>query len=222
MSVDEMRSTTRQLAFDPNRFFPDAYTAPLITIRYTGDDYGYPVYSLALRRGCTKEDVGDARRSCAARMVARMVRSPDPAPEDSKPTRRRWLGAALFDYLEKRKPNDEAELRNALDAYGLEWLEADVSRCDAAMAHLSTAEDISFFADPALVDPGNLSIVLHADKIEFEFGGYITRSRYYGYAKRNSPGEWADQFVPSLDECCKPATSIAPWRLDKPPEPEGD
>lgn len=221
MDIDEIRSMSRQLAFEPNRFFPDQYARPFITIRYTGDDYGYPVYSLAVRRGCTVDDKGEARKSCGSRMTARIVRAPGIIPEAGEGRSRRIAGAKIFAYLYENCPEDEVELRAALDSYGLEWLEADVTACPAAIAHLLSAEEISFFAEPALPDD-SLSIVLHADKIDFTFGDYLTRSRYRGFVKRGSPGEWADQFAASLSECWKPATATVPWRLESPAEQEID
>lgn len=220
MSAAAMRSMTRQLAFDPARFFPDAIVEPIITIRYTGDDYGFPVYSIAVAKGCTSLEVSTERESCGSRIVARMVRAPDPAPKGSEPTRRRGIGAAVFNHIHERNPGNEKELREAIQSYGLEWLEADIRQCPAAIKHLESARRISFFAEPAFPDPSSTSIVLHADKIDFAFGEYNTRSRYVGYAKRGNPGEWADQFAASLEGCWKPAEAMAPWLLSRPAEPE--
>lgn len=222
MSVDAIRSATRQLAFDPDRFFPDRNTAPLIAIRYTGDDYGYPVYAIAVRRGCTPQDTGEARQTCFARLTARMVRAPGIGPAEGEGRSRRRAGAKIFGQLQNLAPRDEAQLRGGIDRLGLEWLEADVNACPAAMAHLETAGDIGFFAAPVVPEDNSLDIVLHADKIAFSFGGYLTRSHYDGYLAKGSPGAWAHQLAVSLGNCWKPAAATAPWLLDMPAEPEID
>lgn len=220
--MNEMRPLVRQLAFDPDRFFPDAYIKPILTIRYTGDDYDYPVYSLAVRRGCTDEDVGEARKTCGSRLLARMVRSPMPPTEDGETPRRRWAGSALFAALEKRAPRSEGEVKQGLDSYGLEWMEADVNGCAPALDRLRSAETVSFFAEPPVANSNELSLVLHADKVAVEFGGYITRSRYFGWLKPGSPAEWADGFAQSLETCWQPSKAVVPWRVDKAAEPEAD
>lgn len=221
LAVDQQRSAVRQLAFDPDRFFPER-TQPLIAIRYTGDDYGFPVYSIAVRRGCSQQDRGEARKTCGNRMTARMVRAPGIGPKEGEGRSRRIAGAQLFARLHESAPQDEAQLRAGIDGLGLDWLEADISACPAAMAHLKTADSIGFFANPVMPDDDSLEIVLHADKIDFEFGEYLTRSRFVGYAKPGSPGAWAHQFAVSLADCWKPATATAPWQLQTPAEPEID
>lgn len=220
MSVDAIRSATRQLAFDPGRFFPERYSDPLIEIRYTGDDYGYPVYAIAVDRGCTSQDIGEARKTCFGRLTARMVRAPGIGPAEGEGRSRRQAGAKIFVQLQHIAPRDEAQLRKSIDALGLEWLEADVNACPAAMAHLETDGDIGFFANPVVPKDNSLDIVLHADKIAFSFGGYLTRSHYDGHLAKGSPGAWAHQLAVSLGDCWKPATATAPWLLDKPAEPE--
>lgn len=71
----DFRERTRALAFDPARFFSEQ-SEPAMSVRYLGDDYGYPVYAIAVRRGCTDADRGEGRRTCGERLIARMVRSP--------------------------------------------------------------------------------------------------------------------------------------------------
>jgi hypothetical protein len=58
-------------------------------------------------------------------------------------------------------------------------------------------------------------IVLHADKISFEIGEYLMRSRYEGWLKPGSPGAWANDFAASLESCWKPSTALVPWRVVK-------
>jgi hypothetical protein len=205
----DFRERTRALAFDPARFFPER-PEPAMSVRYLGDDYGFPVYALAVRRGCIDADQGEARRTCGERLVVRMVRS----PFEGKPPRPRARGQRLFATIAQSKPQNDDALLRSLDGAGLEWLEADVRRCPTAMAHLATGRDLKF--SPAMDQAGQLAeIVLHADKVAFEFGGYLTRSRYEGWLKPGSPGEWANAFAASLETCWKPSTALVPWRVVK-------
>lgn len=204
----DMRERTRQIAFDPARFFDGPVAdKPFMAIVYRGDDYGFPVYSIAVRKGCTQSDQGEARRNCGQRMIARMVR----APYDGVPARQRLRGAKLFAALEAQGVSGDDTLAAALDRYGLDWLEADVGTCQAAQDHLAKSE-IPFFTEAPDRSDEERSIVLHADKITFDYRGhYLTHSRYQGMVEEGSAGAWANQFAQSLESCWKPATALKPW-----------
>jgi hypothetical protein len=205
----DFRERTRALAFDPALFFPKP-SQPAMSVRYMGDDYGFPVYAIAVNGGCIAADQGEARQTCSQRLRARMVRSPfrgvSPRP--------RARGQRLFARIGQSKPQNDDALRLLLDNGGLEWLEADVVRCPAAMAHLATGRNLKF--SPSMDQIGQpQEIGLHADKITFEVGGYLAKSRYEGWPKPGTPGAWANDFVASLERCWKPATAPAPWRVLK-------
>lgn len=203
----DYRERTRAMAFDPARFFGER-PRPYMSIRYMGDDYGYPVYAIAVAKGCTDTDIGEARRTCGDRLTARMVR----APFAGEPPRPRARGQRLFGMIATEAPGDEAALLRTLDKAGLEWLEADVRSCPAAMAHLATGRTLAF--SPVLDGPGDLGdIVLHADKVSFEVGDYLVRSRYDGWLKPGTPAAWANAFARSLETCWKPAAATVPWRV---------
>lgn len=205
----DFRERTRALAFDPARFFPER-SEPAMSVRYLGDDYGYPVYAIAVRKGCTDADRGEARRTCGERLMARMVRS----PYKGEPPRPRARGQRLFATIGQSKPQNDDALLRSLDKTGLEWLEADVRECPTAMAHLATGRNLRF--SPAIDPTGQAGeIVLHADKVTFEIGDYLMRSRYEGWLKPGSPGAWADDFAASLETCWKPSAALVPWRVMK-------
>lgn len=205
----DFQERTRTLAFDPARFFPEGFELAM-SVRYLGDDYGYPVYAVAVHKGCTADDRGEARRTCGERLTARMVRS----PYEGKPPRPRARGQRLFAMIAQSKPQSDDALLPLLDKAGLEWREADIRKCPTAMAHLRSGQDLRFSAvlGEAAQAP---QIVLHADKVSFEIGGYLTRSRYEGWLKPGSPGEWADDFVASLEPCWTPSMALVPWRVIK-------
>ena len=198
---------TRALAFDPSRFFPER-SEPAMSIRYLGDDYGYPVYAIAVRKGCTQADQGEARRTCGGRLTARMIRS----PYKGKLPRPRARGQRLFGMIAQANPQTDEALLRLLDNTGLEWLEADIRKCPAAMTHLATGRDLKF-SSPIDQSGSWDDIVLHADTISFGMGDYLTRSRYEGWLKSGSPAAWANEFADSLETCWKPSTATVPWRI---------
>lgn len=204
----DFRERTRVLAFDPSRFFPER-SVPAISVRYLGDDYAYPVYTIAVRKGCVGDDQGEARRTCGERLVARMVRSSFPGT----PPRARARGQRLFAAIARSQPQSDEALLRLLDNAELEWLEADVRQCSSAMAHLATGRDVRFSSIIDQTDPSE--IVLHADKVTFEIKDYLMQSRYEGWLKPGSPGAWANDFAASLETCWKPAKAIVPWRVAK-------
>lgn len=204
----DFRERTRALAFDPTRLFPE-HSEPAMSVRYLGDDYAYPVYTIAVRKGCTGDDRGEARRTCGERLTARMVRS----SYQGIPQRARARGQRLFGLIARAQPQSDESLIRLLDNAELEWLEADVRQCAPAMTHLATGRDLRFSSIIDQTSP--TEIVLHADKVTFEISDYVMRSRYEGWLKPGSPGAWANDFALSLETCWKPSTAIVPWRVAK-------
>jgi hypothetical protein len=202
----DFRERTRALAFDPGRFFPER-SQSVMSVRYLGDDYAYPVYAIAVRKGCTREDQGTARQTCGERLTARMVRS----TFQGIPPRPRARGQRLFGAIAREQPKSDEALLRLLDKGELEWLEADVLQCPPAMAHLATSRDLQF--SPVIDQSEPSEIVLHADRITFEVSDYLVKSRYEGWLKPGSPGAWAYAFAASLEACWKPSTAIVPWRV---------
>lgn len=205
----DFQERTRELAFDPTRLFPERSQTAL-SIRYLGDDYGFPVYAIAVRRGCIDADQGEARRTCGARLTARMVRS----SYKGEPPRPRARGQQLFAVIAQSKPQNDDALLRSLDTAGLEWLEADVRSCPPAMAYLATGRDLKFSPSVDLTGPPT-ELVLHADIVTFEISDFLTRSRYVGWLKPGSPAAWANDFATSLESCWRPSAAVVPWRAVK-------
>jgi hypothetical protein len=204
----DFRERIRVLAFDPDRFFPER-AEPAMSVRYLGDDYAYPVYSIAVLKGCTRHDQGEAGRSCRERLIARMVRP----SFQGIPPRPRARGQRLFGTIGKAAPQSDEALLQLLDRANLEWLEADIRQCPAAMAHLAKGRDLQF--SPIIDQSEPAEIVLHADKIMFEVSDYLVNSRYEGWLKPGSPGVWANDFAASLETCWKSSKAMVPWRVTK-------
>lgn len=197
----DFRARTREIAFDPVRFFPSP-ARPVISVRYMGYA-GYPVYAVAVHGGCL---VTDKKAGCSGLLRARMVRS----PYAGKPPRTRNRGHRLYARIAQAKPMNDKALRSLFDKGELEWLEADVQNCPTAMAHLATGRDLRF--SNRLKDIRNLQEPgFHSDYMIVEVGSGSEMSRYEGWPKPGTPGEWANEFTTSLETCWKPAAALAPW-----------
>lgn len=196
-------------AFDPERFFGGGYAEPVLTVRYLGDDYDYPVYALALYKGCHDADA-EGDRSCRERLQVRMVR----APYEGEPERPRWRGTKLLGDLRTRGVSSQRELLAALDNGAVEWLEADLATCPAALSHARNTANLRWFGAPLVEEPSDsIAIVLHADTVDVRFRpNYFTDVRFKGIVDDDFPSGWAEGFAKSLENCWTPSAAIRPWR----------
>lgn len=197
-------------AFEPGKFFQSKYGAePILTIRYLGDDWDFPVYAIALFKGCHVDDP-DGEPSCRDRLHARMVR----APYDGEPERPRWRGTKLLGDLEERGVSNRDELRSALDQGAVEWFGADLAQCPSALAKARETDDISWFGTPLVKEPSNeIEIIMHFDTIEMRFRpNYFTEFWYGGHIDEDLPSGWAREFATALGPCWRPSSATPPWR----------
>lgn len=205
----DLAEAVRELAFDPDKLFLDKRDlGPWITIAYTGDDYGWPVYSISVFHGCHSEE--PRTDQCYDALRARMVRAPAPPDLNRPRDRGRTLIWELFDEL---KSQDE-DLPTALSKRGLEWKEADLRQCPGAISVLAKSEEMhwvpSYISRPTTVD--DYPIVAHADMVEIKFLHYARVSTYRGYLAEGTPATWADEFTDALEKCWQDATSPPPWQ----------
>jgi hypothetical protein len=203
--VVRLRDEVDALAFDPKKLFgAKEFGRNNVTIAYKGDEFGWPVFSIAVRRGCLAEE--KMGRHCGTRRIARMVRAPAPA-NLMRPRQRSW-------YLMQNVLRSNGPVRAALDSAKLEWVEASLDNCPGATAKFEEGGSIRwvapnyFASDPGMGDPP----VMHADNVEVTFEDFGRRSTYNGYVAEGSPAKWAVGLVEALDGCWQPASSIAPWR----------
>lgn len=213
-SVSETRATVREMAFDPALYFPSRYVADraMIKITYTGDDYGWPVYAIAVAEGCVdREDV--QQDNCTSRLRARMVRAP--APVDL--TRPRQRGAYLIGEIVAKGAVTADQIRTALTEISPEWVEADLRTCPGAMDVLKRSSE-AVWVPEAVAEPdsdaGYVEIILHADIIEVELRQYARRASYRGWIAEDSPAAWAESLAAVLEPCWGPASVAAPWFKD--------
>lgn len=207
-AFEDAKHEISRTAFDPATFFAgDAQVPPMLTIRYTGDDYAWPVYSIAVQQGCSLRGRRTAP-ACATQHVARMVR----APAFPNATRPRHRGSGLVGLVvQSGKP-----LPAALDAAGLDWVEVDLADCPAAASVFGEVPDIEWVPRHIYApEPNELELVLHADTIEVRFDGPARRMTYHGYVAKGSPAAWAAKFAGALEPCWKKAGATPPWHRNR-------
>lgn len=202
----DIREQVEALAFDPARFFD--LGRETLHLRYRGDDYGWPVWTIAMRRQC---DFQGAYKPCRQRHLARMVRSPG---SDDAAVRPRWSGQALVRDVEKRVANGD-KLAAAIEAAQPEWMEADLLRCPSAQALLNRVGDARWVSPVSI---GSLDakgppppLALHADTIEVTIPAYLAYARYVGMVHEGTPAARANDVAQALEPCWIPATDPAPW-----------
>lgn len=216
----DLHNTLLADAFDPETFFQDRYRfAPLLTIRYLGDDWDYPVYAIALFEGCHSDDP-EGDRSCQNRLQARMMR----APYDGEPGRPRWRGSKLLGDLRTSGVASREALLDALDTGMVEWLEIDLAECPSGLNYAKKVEGVRWFGESLVTEPASqITIMAHFDTIDMRFRpNHYSDFRYSGYVDDDVPSGWADGFARSLENCWKPSKATPPWRRApiEDPDPE--
>ncbi|MFT3997706.1 MAG: hypothetical protein QM667_09885 [Asticcacaulis sp.] len=200
----ETRDLISKVAFDPALYFAnEPKGSEVVLISYTGDDYGWPVYSIAVHYGCTAEGCNPQRR-------ARMVRAPITDPSDRP---RRW-GLTLVNKVTAKGASTPEAVAGALDTLGLDWVEADLMTCPGAMTAMADLGKAEWIRDDVVKpDPnGSIEIVLHADRIRVEVPDYLRKATYDGFIAKGSPAAWADALAKTLEPCWKPVSASPPWK----------
>jgi hypothetical protein len=202
-----VKRTVETLAFDPSTFFRWSW-ADKVRIRYRGDDWGWPVYSIAIQDGC--EDENAPRPACTQRRIARMVRAPL-GPRGSE--RPRWRGMDLIERIFRSGARGDQAVRKQLDKAGLEWLEADLQACPGAMAALARADAARWgpYTPPKRPDDG-IVVTFHADTIEVGFEVPDGRVTWSGLPNEGTPARWASDLAALLEPCWRSVTAPTPWR----------
>ena len=217
--LQAVRDDLERLAFDPAKFFPSPYVQDRSTVRivYTGDDYGWPVYAIAIAEGCIDGEARPKDRG-ASRWRARMVRAPA-VPGVDRPRQR---GGELVSRLVRAGATSADGLREALNTAGVEWVEADLRTCPGATRALAQSADAAWVPEAvAAPKPNDEQLVLHADIVRVEVQQYARLSTYRGWLAERSPGAWAVDLASTLGPCWRPATIAAPWLLTPDARPAG-
>lgn len=201
----KMRDRVDAIAFDPYGLFAWGPTN-LLNIRYRGDDWRWPVYSIAIQNGCESDQA--PRPACRERRIARMVRAPIGPRGTERP---RWRGADLVSRIRASGATSDDAIKDQLDKAGIEWLEADLQTCPGAMEMLRRAEDVRWGPrQPPKRD--DIVITLHADTIEVGFDVFDGRVTWSGPMHDGTPARWAHDFATLLEPCWRPGTAPTPWR----------
>jgi hypothetical protein len=211
-SVFDIRPMVIAVAFDPTTYFPSIHAGDRSVVRivYTGDDYGWPVYAIAVAEGCVDQEDRNSD-ACATRLRARMVRSP--APADIQRPRQR--GLHLLGLLVETGATDPASIRATLSDVGTEWLEADLRTCPGAVDALRRLTEAGWPPPPLIdqtVEAYVSGLVMHADFVRVEVQHFARRTTYHGWIADGSPAAWAVAFAGGLEPCWRPASGPAPWK----------
>ncbi len=205
----DVREMVHALAFDPTKFFRNEHVGDpsMIRIAYTGDDYAWPVYSIAIAEGCLEEETPS--NECRSRVTARMVRAPAPP----KMTRPRQRGSHLVQQLVEREATSRSSIKSYLGSLGVEWMEADLAACPGIGSILARSAELAWVPDE-ISNPGpreEITLPLHADNVQIVFDQYARRSTYDGFISEGSPASWAVQLSVALEPCWRPARIEPPW-----------
>lgn len=179
----------------------------MISINYSGDDFGVPVYAIAIVKGCPTDRPW--RPDCLKTRTARMVRAPAP-PDITRPRQRGYL---LLERIAKEGASTRVDLSARLDRAKLEWMEADIGQCPAAGDVLGQSGQLTwvpsqfYTTDPATPP----DIVLHADTVEIRFSSSLKSTSYKGIIE-GQPAEWGVALAALLEPCWRAATVPVPWR----------
>jgi hypothetical protein len=209
-AMRELRGIVHELAFAPSKFFiwEDGEDASDVKISYTGDDYGWPVFSIAILIGCVPDE--PRLPNCGSRLTARLVRAPAPAGL----TRPRQRGTHLLRGLIERRATTAEAVRRQLTGLGVEWRQADLATCRGARAVYARAGRLTWVPQelirPRSSEP-DIVVHLHADRVSVEFETLGQSSRYRGAREKGTPAEWAVELAEALEPCWRPAPSAAPW-----------
>lgn len=215
VSIFDIRAPVSAQAFDPTRFFPSRYITDRSSVRivYTGDDYAWPVYAIAIAAGCEDDEVV-SRNECNLRLTARMVRAPAPLDMD----RPRQRGTHLLRQLAERGAATPPQIAAALAEVGTEWLEADVRACPGALSVLRRSAEASwmpttiiYLDQPPTPIDFLAGLTMHADTVRVEFQQHARRSSYSGDIAEGTPTGWAVELATALEPCWRPATAPPPW-----------
>lgn len=199
----ETRDLISKVAFDPALYFADEPNGgEVVLISYSGDDYGWPVYSIAVHYGCMAGD-------CTLQRRARMVRAPitDPA------ARPRVWGMTLVSKVTAKEASTPEAVAGVLNTMGMEWVEADLMTCPGAMTAMADLGKVKWVRDDFVKpDPnGSIEVVLHADRIRVEVPDYLRKASYDGFIAKGSPAAWAYALEKTLEPCWKPVGAPPPW-----------
>lgn len=197
----------RDAAFNPRRYAPEY--GDLITINYRGDDWGWPVWSIAIERFC-EHAVSDAgNMMCLWRWRALAAH----APSVNAPGLRRRGEMLVENAFAMRNAAPERSLAEILEEIGVLWREADLETCPGAREALSDAMNTHWIEQSAFAaSREGIPIWMHYDTIETYFRFQPGEARYHGAIVEGTPAAWGLRMSEILEPCWRPTQAPPPWR----------
>ncbi|MDF7776309.1 hypothetical protein P1X14_13720 [Sphingomonas sp. AOB5] len=188
--------------FDPERNFPDLEKGGddqmILTVQTSARDDMAPAISLAIAYRC----ITISPTSCQPTYTARMLRV---APEASQ------FEASVAMLVRLSKASNDGEARSALDASNLEWVEADVLKCDGGLDALEGVRKADWSPDLHYKLRAEPEIIMHPAMIRVTMRGDVTTSSYRGWVLAPGVPAAVRTLIATLDKCWKPSSAPKPW-----------
>lgn len=190
--------------FDPARNFPglkDGYDEQLIlTAQISARDDYLPEISLAIAYRCLPI-AGDPVR-CQPTFTARMLRT------GSDETAFARSGAML---VRLSKARGDSERRAALDASDLEWVEADLLKCEGGLEAFDAVRKADWSPDLHYRMREEPEIIMHPAMIRVMVRGDVTTTSYRGWVLAGGVPAAVRALIAVLDKCWTPSKAPKPW-----------
>lgn len=217
-TLDDRQIATREIskiAFTPEAFFPGDESGPRgLRVVYRGDDYGWPVWALAVRFGCE----GSREPGCHRHWRARAVLAPPPPnanPMAQLFLRPRSRGSSIVAKAVRLRASDpDRPWPSIVGELGLAWLETDHAACPRGTTALARVRDVKWISPwtvpPALNEEEERKpppIYLHPDRLQIRLGSLSTTA----VADEIGAAVWARELFATLQTCFTPSTAERPW-----------
>lgn len=195
----ETRDKLNSGIFDPANL-PFDGEETLLTARYTGDDYGWPVWSMAIVRSCAPRSYPCAQD----RLKIRTIRA-FPIKTDGRP---RNKGSSLTSQINTFIMQGES-IESAISKSNIAWDFVDIDSCPAAKTLFETAPDQKWVSDD--IFERRIIPYLHADSVEVKLYSARAIILYKDIPTGDQPSAWASALMEAAIPCLTQSYMTPPW-----------
>jgi hypothetical protein len=188
--------------FNPERNFPDLAKRGddqlILTVQTSARDDMAPAISLAVAYRCPSI----SPTTCQPTYTARMLRT---GPEATQ------FEASVSLLQRLAKTDNDREARAAFDASNLEWVEADLLKCDGGLDAFEAVRKADWGPDlhfGLLAEP---QIIMHPALIRVTMTGETTSTSYRGWVLAAGVPAAVRALIAVLDKCWMPSQAPKPW-----------
>ncbi|NML07881.1 hypothetical protein [Sphingomonas sp. G-3-2-10] len=191
-----------ETVFNPERNFPDLAKGGddqlILTVQTSARDDMAPAISLAIAYRCPSI----SPTTCQPTYTARMLRT---GREDTQ------FEASVSLLRRLAKTGNDREARAALDASNLEWVEADLLKCEGGLDAFEAVRRADWSPDLHFRLRAEPEIVMHPALIRVTMTGDTTSTSYRGWALAGGVPAAARALIAVLDKCWMPSQAAKPW-----------